>query len=250
MTVKQHYDNHLAIYYSWMVGDFEQKRKEFELFLEANLVHPTSTKIAIDLGAGHGIQSVALSNLGYSVTAIDLSKQLLSELEANSEGKPIKTIRDDIRQIEKFKNLNPELILCFGDTITHLDSVDDIKEFIENCAHTLCDGGKFIVSFRNYTEELTGNQRFIPVKSDEDRILTCILEYEAERVTVTDLFHEKTGQGWVQKVSSYHKVRIGPNDIIRIIEKNRMRIVFYESLNGMQTIIAEKQKIGSYRINQ
>ncbi len=98
--------------------------------------------------------------------------------------------------------------------------------------------------------ELIGNQRFIPVKSDEERILTCFLEYEAKRVIVTDLLHEKTDQGWIQKVSSYHKVRIGPNDIIQIIESNRMRIIFYESLNGMQTIIAEKQKIGAYRISQ
>jgi len=59
MTVKEHYYKHLANFYSWMVGDFDKKRADFQDFLENNRVYPGKTKVALDLGAGHGIQSIA-----------------------------------------------------------------------------------------------------------------------------------------------------------------------------------------------
>ncbi|MCK9407771.1 MAG: hypothetical protein WCX28_01270 [Bacteriovoracaceae bacterium] len=51
-----------------------------------------------------------------------------------------------------------------------------------------------LLTFRDYSTELTGNSRFIPVKSDASQILTCILEYSSETVTVTDqkMTHEIT----------------------------------------------------------
>jgi hypothetical protein len=88
---------------------------------------------------------------------------------------------------------------------------------------------------------LNDQQRFIPVKSDENRILTCILDYETEKVKVTDLLLEKTKNGWNQKVSSYRKVRIKPKEILEMIENNRMKITFNESIHGMQTTISEKK---------
>jgi hypothetical protein len=36
---------------------------------------------------------------------------------------------------------------------------------------------------------LIGEQRLIPVRNDETRILTCFLEYEPEAVLVHDILH-------------------------------------------------------------
>jgi hypothetical protein len=54
--------------------------------------------------------------------------------------------------------------------------------------------------FRDYAKPLQGDVRFIHVKSDEERILTCVLEYEESFVRVTDLLYEKTDGTWTQKV--------------------------------------------------
>ena len=104
------------------------------------------------------------------------------------------------------------------------------------------------MSYRDYSTELNDQQRFIPVKSDKDRILTCILEYEPEKVKVTDLLYEKTENGWNQKVSSYRKVRITPKEIAEMIENNGMKITFNESINRMQTTIAEKKNGSQQKI--
>jgi hypothetical protein len=65
------------------------------------------------------------------------------------------------------------------------------------------DGGAFIVTFRDYSLALIGEKRFIPVRSDADRMLTCFLEYDDDAVTVHDIPHERDGTAWQQRVSAY-----------------------------------------------
>jgi 2-polyprenyl-3-methyl-5-hydroxy-6-metoxy-1,4-benzoquinol methylase len=49
----------------------------------------TPERSAIDLGAGYGIQSIALANLGFRVRAVDFNRQLLEELSVNKKSLPI-----------------------------------------------------------------------------------------------------------------------------------------------------------------
>lgn len=238
MRAKEHYENHLADFYSWMIGDLEIKSTEFEELLHSNGIEPSKTKTAIDLGAGNGIQSIALKNLGFEVTAVDFNKQLLNELKRNPNGKGIKTELTDITNVADFQNLRPELIICCGDTITHLENKEQIEKLISDATKILENKGYLILTFRDYSYELDEKQRFIPVKSTADRILTCILEYEPEKVKVSDLLHEKINGKWTQKVSTYEKVRIEPSRVVEMLEKNGMKIKLNEPINRMQTIIA------------
>lgn len=240
MTVKEHYDNHLARFYSWMAGDFETKQNEFRSFLQDHGILPSSTGRAIDLGAGHGLQSVPLAGLGFKVTAVDFNQGLLEELQANAIGLPIEIQNADIREVRQLAWLKPELILCWGDTLTHLVGKDEIGKLILDMAATLVPGGKILLSFRDYSVELTGDSRFIPVKSDDTRILTCVLDYEVDRVRVTDLLQERNEAGWQQKVSSYYKVRIAPDEVVKLIEGAGMRILFKAVINRMTTLLAER----------
>ena len=240
MTVKEHYATPLADFYSWMTGDFETKQKEFQALLKDNAIIPSSTKQAIDIGAGHGLQSVPLANLGFDVIAVDFNKQLLRELKINAKGLNIEILNDDIKNIKQFADKDVELIVCCGDTLSHLDNKAEIENLIADISTILRKEGKILFSFRDYSTELTGDDRFIPVKSDDTRILTCVLEYEKETVRVTDLLNEKTETGWKQKVSSYNKVRILTNEIVKILEANGMKIQLNQVINRMTTIIAVK----------
>lgn len=230
VNVKKHYDTHLANFYSWMLGDLKPKIDEFQNFLKQNKISPGQSKNAIDLGAGNRIQSIALKNLGFNVTALDFNRQLLNELNVNPNATGIQTMELDITKVSELKQLNPDLITCCGDTITHLEDKKEIAKLIADSTKILTKNGHLILTFRDYSKALNDQQRFIPVKSSSKRILTCILEYSEEKVTVTDLLHEKVDTEWVQKVSSYKKVRIAPQEIVCSAPVNRM-----------QTVIAKKR---------
>lgn len=241
MDVKEHYATHLGNFYSWMIGDFTVKHNEQQRFFIDQKILPFNTGVAIDLGAGHGIQSVSLARLGFHVKAIDFNKQLLAELKINSNALSVEVINDDIKSVKNYNSPNPELIVCAGDTITHLSSKIEIKQLIKDCADMLCKQGKFILSFRDYSNPLIGDNRFILVKSNKDKILTCCLDYLTDHVLVTDLLHTKTETGWQQSISSYYKVRITTSDIIDMLQDNGLKILFNEPIDRMTTIIAQKQ---------
>lgn len=236
---KNHYDNHLAEFYSWMAGDFAAKVKENEEFFSSNNIVPFGNKIAIDLGSGHGFQSCALSNLGFEVIAVDFCKKLLTELKQNSAGK-VKVIEADITDFSAYSGKKPELIVCMGDTLTHLPELNDISKLITNSVDLLSEKGKIVFSFRNYNNELTGNSRFIPVKSDYNRILTCFLDYEKDYVNVNDIFYERKNNKWQMSVSSYRKIRLSPEYVLNELTSNGCSIINSEILSGMTYITAEK----------
>ena len=218
MNAQAHYDRHLGNFYSWMVGDFAEKQAVHEQFFREIDLLPSGNGLAIDLGAGHGLQAVSLAKLGFSVKAIDFDRQLLDELRKHRSDHAIEAIEDDILNVSQYTDPAPELIICWGDTLTHLSSKAEVQRLIRDGAAGLAPGGKLALSFRDYTNELTGTDRFIPVKSDEQRILTCVLEYLPDKVCVTDLLHERTDTGWEQKVSSYEKLRLAKEDVVNMMQ--------------------------------
>ncbi|WP_196894338.1 class I SAM-dependent methyltransferase [Aureivirga marina] len=240
MSIKKHYDTHLAGFYSWMLGDFKQQKDAFKNFCLKHEILPKNLKNAIDLGAGNGIQSVALAEIGFDVVAVDFNRKLLGELEENKENLPIKIIQDDIRNLKQFDENSVELISCCGDTISHLESEEELENFIQSCYQILSKNGKLILSFRDYSIPLKNTDRFIPVKSDETKILTCVIDYFEKKILVTDLLHEKINGNWIQKVSSYEKLRLIPENVIELIETIGFSVKIKESLNRMIYLVLEK----------
>jgi len=239
MAAKEHYDNHLASFYEWMVGDFEAKQKEQQDFFERNGIKPLQNKIAIDLGSGHGLQSIALAKLDFAVKAVDFNGHLLDRLRFRGKGFQIEVFQNDLLSEENF-NEQAEVIVCMGDTLAHLESGDQIRLLLERCFKCLANNGKLILSYRDYNAELIDTQRFIPVRSDEDKILTCFLEYDEDKVKVTDLLYERVNGQWIQKVSSYFKVRITKCIIEELVTDAGFKIIKNELMNRMNYLIAEK----------
>jgi len=240
MTVKEHYDHHLGNFYSWYTGDFNTNREAFRKFCIDNDIRPHASKIAIDLGAGNGIQTIALAELGFQVTAVDFNDQLISELKSRIGNLPVGVYNDDIRFVRKYSIPQPELIICCGDTLTHLGSLTEIGELIKDISDILLQDGKVILTFRDYSNELTDTNRFIPVKSDSQRILTCFVEYFQDKIRVTDLLHEFENNRWVQKISSYYKTRIGMDETLSMLKDSGFKIVLSNITKGIITLIGQK----------
>jgi len=240
MKVKEHYDKHLSDFYAWMLGDFELAKNTFKEFCSQCNIKSENEELAVDLGAGHGIQTIALSELGYRVKAIDFNDQLLMELKSKIETKKIEVIQGNIIHAKEIVKEVPNIIACCGDTISHLETFEQLEMLLFDCFNLLPRKGKLILTFRDYTEELMDTQRFIPVKSDQDRILTCVLEYSRDKVKVTDLLHVRNGDNWVQKVSSYDKLRITTDYLLSKAKEIGFVILESTSVNRMIHLLLEK----------
>jgi len=240
MSVKTHYDNHLARFYSWMVGDFNTAVNNFQSACMRAGIAEMEAGMAVDLGAGMGIQSRALSEMGYQVTALDFSDELEKEFRGNVQNENVSLINADLLDVEQYVQPPVDLIVCWGDTLPHLQEWKDVEILAKSVFNLLKNGGSFLVSFRNYSEPLQGASRFIPVKQTDERILTCMLEYFDDHVQVTDLLHEKVNGNWQQKVSSYRKLRMKPEIFIHQMKKWGFELAFSETQGGLEIQRYEK----------
>ncbi|ULQ55864.1 class I SAM-dependent methyltransferase [Flavihumibacter rivuli] len=239
-TVKAHYDQHLADHYGWMLGNTETRQSAFRLLLNLNAIYPASTRLALDLGAGNGLQSIELARMGFDVMAFDFCEPLLAELRSMAKGLPIATIEANILDFRKQLQRTPELISCCGDTLTHLGSMEEVRQLIADAYEALSEKGSLVLSFRDYAYPLTGTDRFIPVRQDDERILTCFLSYGERKVTVTDLLHLRTEKGWELRVSSYEKLRLLPTDVIYLLEKEGFSVAWFERQQQVINIVGKK----------
>lgn len=239
-TVADHYKTHLAPVYLWMAGGFDAAVSRGEAEIEAILPNLSSGIIAVDLGSGFGMHAVPLARRGCSVIAIDTSSLLLEELKGHAESLPIRAVEDDLLSFPSHLDLKANLILCMGDTLTHLPDRESVGKLFSLAAESLHSGGKFITTFRDYTSPLVGNGRFIPVKTDTDRILTCFLEYACDYVNVHDVLHERKGSAWQLRVSAYQKLRVSPEWVSETLQISGFSVRIEPGLGGMIRVIATR----------
>lgn len=237
-SVAEHYEKILSPVYTWMAGGVEAALAAGAQEIADLALDLASGAPVLDLGAGFGMHAIPLARAGARVTAIDSSQQLLDELTKHAGKHPIRTVRDDLLSFRAHVTEPPMAILCMGDTLTHLPEHTNVDFLVQEVADALAPEGRFVVSFRDYSIPLQDEKRFIPVRSDERRILTCFLEYSEDTVLVHDILHERAGDAWETRVSSYRKLRISPDHVIGSLESARFETRRETGMRGMVRIVA------------
>jgi SAM-dependent methyltransferase len=239
-SVAEHYANHLGPVYVWMAGGFETALESGAEEIEALSLPLIPGAVVLDLGAGFGMHSIPLARRGARVVAIDTSTELLATLVELGGDLPIRVINDDLLAFQSHVTERPSAILCMGDTITHLARIDVVESLLEKASVVLQRGGMFVVSFRDYSAPLAGDQRFVPVRSDDTRILTCFLEYQADAVLVHDVLHDRTADGWRTRVSHYRKLRLSPEWLMTAFQSHGFKVRLEAGMKGMVRLVAER----------
>ena len=177
----------------------------------------------------------------FSVIAIDTSHALLAELKHNAGRLTVETVEDDLLNFSQHMREEPELIVCMGDTLTHLDSLADVHSLFENLYQALGGNGRLVLAFRDLSADMKDLERFIPVRSEDNLIFTCFLEYEKKHVKVHDIVYETTDDQWQMKKSFYRKLRIPPEWTRECLLGIGFEIQTFDIQGGMVTITARKR---------
>lgn len=239
-SVQDHYDRHLGPVYTWMAGGIESALERGTAELDALGATPSGSGVAVDLGAGFGMHAIPLARWGFTVLAIDSCTALLDELRAQQGTLPIKTVKNDLQSFQRHLSGQAELVLCMGDTLTHLEDKASVEQLIATVSAELSVGGRFVTTLRDYSTSLKAEQRFIPVRSDENRILTCFLEYTDSHVTVHDILHERDGSLWKLSVSNYKKLRLSPAWLMSSLRANGFTVDHEPGASGMVRFVAHR----------
>jgi 2-polyprenyl-3-methyl-5-hydroxy-6-metoxy-1,4-benzoquinol methylase len=196
---------------------------------------------AVDLGAGLGLHALPLARRGFHVTAIDSCQVLLDELLSRSGTLAVTAVNADLVDYRAVVKEEPRVVLCMGDTLTHLPTLAAVESLLQSVAVGLARGGVFAATFRDYaTRTLEGDKRFILVRADADRILTCFLEYAEHEVTVHDVLNEREQDQWRQKISSYRKLRLAPEWVESTLKELGLAVRRDTNTSGMVRIVAIK----------
>ena len=237
-TVREHYEELLAQHYSRMFGDFDAKVAEQQALLQRlGVAGPPNGGLAVDLGCGSGFQTIALARLGFRVLAIDFSQRLLAELTERAGNLAVEAVPGDLRDVGKLAPPGVDVVVCMGDTLSHLEREDDLGRVFEGVATRLAPVGRLILTFRDLSSEVRDLDRFIPVCATDDLIMTCVLEYEEAAVKVHDLIWTREGNGWRFRKGVYRKLRLAPWAVTGQLERAGFTVERHEAPSGMIALV-------------
>jgi SAM-dependent methyltransferase len=236
-SVRDHYDQVLSAHYTRMFGDFEAKVGEQHAWLARLGIGGQPGALAVDLGCGSGFQSVALARLGFRVLAVDLSEPLLAELRERTLGLRVEAVAGDLRDLATLAPPAVDLVVCMGDTLSHLERAADLDRLFQGAVARLRPGGRFVLTFRDLSGELREIDRAIPVAASDDLVITCFLEYEPETVKVHDLIWFRHGDGWTFRKGMYRKLRLAAADVAARLEAAGFSVERHQAPAGMVALV-------------
>ena len=139
----------------------------------------------IDLACGTGQLAILFAAKGWTVTGVDLSKDMLAVAERNSRkkkgGRKITYVRGDMRKWSKENTA--DLVTCVYDSLNHLPTKSDLQKVFRNVYKTLKPGGIFLFDLNDrefYETYWNGRADFAEGKDDS---LVVRLSYSAKQST-------------------------------------------------------------------
>lgn len=240
-AVARHYEELLADVFSWMQGGAAARIEENRAFFAKHGIRPHQTGRALDVGAGSGFQTLPLVERGFAVTAVDLSEKLLAELRARAGTSPVDTVKRDALGLPEYVKGPLDLVVCMGDALLHFETAARVRAFLEEIREQLVAGGRLVLTFRDLARLPVGNKRFLPVRSDLERVFTRFLEeIDDEHVRVHDLLHVRSGDHFRLHIGSSLKLRLSSEWIDRELLASGFTLAFSSSERGIVTRIASR----------
>ena len=152
--VRDFYD-HLAGSYHLMFEDWEasmaRQATTLGAILERDLGPGRSQKI-LDCACGIGTQALGLADLGFQVSATDLSPRAIerARAEASARGLNVAFQVSDMRDLAQLRETGFDAVICMDNALPHIDTDEQIVQAASQVHDRLRPGGLFLVSIRDY----------------------------------------------------------------------------------------------------
>jgi SAM-dependent methyltransferase len=162
MTTNDFYTK-LASFYHLLYPDWEASIKQQALDLDSIIREywPDQVKTILDAACGIGTQALGLVQLGYSVTASDLSSVAVERAKREAKARQLNFNFSvaDMREVYRHHRQAFDLVIAGDNAVPHLLTDDDILAAFQQFYAATRPGGGCLITVRDYDhEERTGVQ--------------------------------------------------------------------------------------------
>ncbi len=124
----------------------------------------------LDIGCANGVLASKLAPLCKAITGIDLNRKMLKKAhkEIGFKHPNLELMELDMMHVSAHFGVYAfSGILCFGNTLVHLTSVGQIRNFLSNCKAVLKKDGKLLLQILNYDRILDEKIDQLPLIENE-----------------------------------------------------------------------------------
>lgn len=133
-------------------------------------VLPYNGARVLDVGCATGDLAFALTYFGFPTWAFDFDPQMVQIAQKTKQEDSMFPVFEqlDMRQIdERFPEAYFDTVICFGNTLVHLLSDDDIRKFIQAAFKVLSPEGKLTIQILNYQHIIENQVKTLPLIDNE-----------------------------------------------------------------------------------
>ena len=166
MSITQAFYDNMASHYDKLFLDWQATTKEqaviiSRLFKEYGF--DIDAKI-LDCACGIGTQSIGLAELGYNITASDISDGELCEAKARAVRKNVSIHFEhaDFCALENTFSQQFDIVIAMDNALPHMLTKNDLEKAVKSIANRLADGGIFVASIRDYDSILDSKPLYSP----------------------------------------------------------------------------------------
>lgn len=139
-----------------------------------------SGKKILDIGCASGELSVQMAKQGAEVTGIDLNVELLKQAaQKNSFSNLTFKEGNMLSMRHDFPENMFDTIVCFGNTLVHLNTLDEVMQMLDGTRYILKPGGNLFLQILNYDYILENQVQELPLIETEN--ICFIRKYEFEK---------------------------------------------------------------------
>ncbi|MCK4766459.1 MAG: class I SAM-dependent methyltransferase [Candidatus Aminicenantes bacterium] len=151
--------------------------KEARLSFVGSFLKEGGQKI-LDVGCATGELALALTGKGHRVTAFDLDGDMIHAAREKTKNRGLKVefVEKDMAALGRdFRPASFDAVVCFGNTLVHLENREKIEDFFRGVLKVLKKGGVFLFQVVNFDRVLSGEIKKLPVLENEN--FTFLREY-------------------------------------------------------------------------
>lgn len=166
MNITQSFYDNLAPQYDKLFQDWNSTTREQATILHKLFEDNGFDKNAqiLDCACGIGTQAIGLANLGYSITASDISVGAIEEAKkrATESDVEIRFENADFCELSKTFSNKFDIVIAMDNALPHMLSKEDLERAVMSITNQIKDNGIFIGSIRDYDALLKDKPHYSP----------------------------------------------------------------------------------------